>query len=218
MNDYVVSSCLVQRANEPQISTGVLFKILDQTNTYRVVVDQEGKIFDIYNKLVNEKNLHELSVWIKYLAILNDEKVFRFPISLGNYQNEIYLFLELVSVIRNEKKIIVNNHNSIPPEIKYILGKNEIVYNDHNILVYNSIEAINELKKYETIKIKNMKIEQKGNVNIGEGGTGHDIQTGNKNRISKRWDRQSILLGLALGILSSLIAAAIWYYFFPTQS
>ncbi len=219
MNTYAISTCLLKKAGEDKIiCTGILNKISDSTTPYKVVADKKGKILDLYRNLIATHKSIETAIWIKHLTTA-PEQIEYVDVDLVNQNSEILCFIETATKIRNKKQLIVDNHNSIPPEIKYIKDSNIITHNNEEITVLNSSEAISTFNSdiasikidklnYKTTK---MKQENKGNVIVGEGGSATDIQTGNRNKTSKKKIQpESLFIGLAIGIIASLIAEWIW--------
>ncbi len=134
------------------------------------------------------------------------------------FTNEILYFIETALKIRNKKQLIVYSHNSIPQGFIYDSEMNEIIYKNERIKVLNTSEAISNFETNTKItninslnyKTMTMQQENKGNVIVGENGSATDIQTGDNNKNLKKIQKESVLIGLILGIIASLVASWIW--------
>lgn len=218
MNSYAISTCLLNKASaEKNICTGVLNKIADNSTPYKVVADKKGRILELYRNLILTNKNYEVAIWIKHLTT-DPTQIEYLDIEFNNISGEIYYFIETASKIRNKKQLIVYNHDIIPAEYVYDQGTNQIIHNNEAVKVFNSSEAIvnfnedNAKVKIDSLNYKTMTMQQenKGNVIVGPGGKASDIQTGNNNKNSKKVHKESLFIGLLIGIAASLIAAWIW--------
>lgn len=218
MNSYAISTCLLSKASvEKIICTGVLNKIADNTTPYKVVADKKGRILDLYKNLIVKNGNYEVAIWIKHLTS-DPTQIEYLDIDFKDTANEIYYFIETASKIRNKKQLIVYNHGIIPEEYIYDDQTNQIIHNNEVIQVFNTSEAItnfssdNKSIKIESLNYKTMSMQQenKGNVIVGKGGNASNIQTGSKNKIAKKIQTESLLIGLIIGVIASLIATWIW--------
>ncbi len=89
MNSYAISTCLLSKASiEKNICTGILNKITDSCTPYRVVVDEKGKILDLYKNLITTNKSYEVAIWIKHLTS-DPTQIDYIDIEFENTPNEI---------------------------------------------------------------------------------------------------------------------------------
>lgn len=215
MNNYAISSCLVEKTSEDKkIITGILNKIADDETPYKVVVDKGGVIFDIYERIANNNNVH-IASWLRVLT-RHPKQIEYLDIKLDADQSDIVKFLETASKIKNEKKLILYSHNLMPDCIKY-MEENKVRYNDEVIKIYDSNEAMQELNNHNGIIIMNKNELNQSTTNSTENIRDSFVSKGkskNKNvtfnNKSKFLTKENLLIVLVIGILASLIAAWLW--------
>lgn len=215
MNNYAISSCLVEKTSEDKkIITGILNKIADDETPYKVVVDKGGVIFDIYERIANNNNVHVAS-WLRVLT-RHPKQIEYLDIKLDANQSDIVKFLETASKIKNEKKLILYSHNLMPDYIKY-MKENKVSYNDEVIKIYDSNEAMQELNNHNGIIIMNKNELNQSTTNSSENIRDSFVSKGkskNKNvtfnNKSKLITKENLLIVFVIGILASLIAAWLW--------
>lgn len=214
MNNFSVSSCLLKEIeNNKKLATGILNKICDDSTPYKVVVDRAGVILDLYNELGNQSQ--SVAVWISYLTKppLQIEFV---DIKLNKDDDEIIKFIETAAQIRNDKQLIVHSHNNIPSTISYEEG-NIIEYKGNKIKVLNSGEAIDKFSIQTNVNIGKLSMDTKTKNKIKDSVVASDnssVSKVNFKSSKKTISEQPLLIALIIGIISSLIASAIWYFFF----
>jgi len=212
MNNYAISSCLLEKSTEnKKIVTSILHKIADDETPYKVVVDKYGVIIDIYEKIANNSNVH-IASWLRTLTT-HPEQIEYLDIKLDQIPNDLIKFLETAAKIRNDKKLILYSHNSMPEDINYIEG-NRINYHDVFIRIYDSNEAINELNNNNGVTIMNKNELNQTTNNVTENIRDSFVSKGkskNKNvrftNKSKLLTKENLIIVLVIGILGSLIAA-----------
>ncbi|MCA0445910.1 MAG: hypothetical protein LCH54_06740 [Bacteroidetes bacterium] len=216
MNSYAISTCLLSKASlEKNICTGVLNRFTDNTTPYKVVADKKGKILDLYRNLIKTDKNYEVAIWIKHLTS-DPTQIEYLDIDFENINCEIFYFIETASKIRNKKQLIVYNHEVIPQEYTYDQETNEINHKNEVIKVLNLSEAIykfsndNSTLNIGSVSYNMTKHENTGNVIVGKGSKVSDVQTGNHNKKSIKFQKEPIIIGLIIGIVASLIAAWIW--------
>lgn len=215
MNNYAISSCLVEKTIEnKKIITGILNKIADDETPYKVVVDKGGIILDIYERIANNNNVH-IASWLRVLT-RHPKQIEYLDVKLEPDQSDIIKFLETASKIRNEKKLIVYSHSFIPENFKYMEG-NKVRYNDDVIKVYDSNEAMQEFNNHNEIIIMNKNELNQSTTNntknisdsiVSEGNSSNkNITFNNKSKLLKK---ENLIIVLVVGVLASLIAAWLW--------
>lgn len=215
MNNYAISSCLVEKTSEDKkIITGILNRIADDETPYKVVVDKGGVIFDIYERIANNNNVHVAS-WLRVLT-RHPKQIEYLDLKLEPNQSDIFKFLETASKIRNEKKLILYSHNLMPEDIMYMDG-NKVKYNSEVIRVYDSNEAMQEFNNHNGITIMNKNELNQTTTNKTENISDSFVSKGNsKNKNikfinkSKLLTKENLIIVLVIGILASLIAAWLW--------
>lgn len=215
MNNYAISSCLVEKTSEDKkIITSILNRIADDETPYKVVVDKGGVIIDIYERIANNNNVHVAS-WLRVLT-RHPKQIEYLDVKLDPNKNDILKFLETASKIRNEKKLILYSHNLMPEEIMYREG-NKVNYNNEDIRVYDSNEAMCELNNHNGITIMNKNELNQTTTNTTENISDSFVSKGkskNKgirfNNKSKLFTKDNLIIVLIIGILASLIAAWLW--------
>lgn len=215
MNNYAISSCLVEKTSEDKkIITGILNRIADDETPYKVVVDKGGVIFDIYERIANNNNVHVAS-WLRVLT-RHPKQIEYLDLKLEPNQSDIFKFLETASKIRNEKKLILYSHNLMPEDIMYMDG-NKVKYNNEVIRVYDSNEAMQEFNNHNGITIMNKNELNQTTSNKTENISDSFVSKGNsKNKNikfinkSKLLTKENLIIVLVIGILASLIAAWLW--------
>lgn len=213
MNSYVLSSCLLEETkNNKKIITSILHKISDENTPYKVVVDRKGVIIDLYEKIANNDNVHVAS-WLRILT--RDPKQIEYlDINFEPDSSEIIKFLETAIQIRNEKKLIVNSHNSLPTNINYC-ESNTINYKDNIVKILNNNEAMTELNKNNGITINNENNLNSKNKEIkdsfvADNNSSIEGSTFNNKTKKKTFLQENIIVVIVLGVIASLIAAWIW--------
>ncbi|MFZ0596431.1 MAG: hypothetical protein WAM46_05570, partial [Flavobacterium sp.] len=110
MNNYVLSSCLLEKSkDDKKIITGILHKISDEDTPYKVVIDRGGILIDIYEKIANDNNVHVAS-WLRILSREPNQIEFVNE-QINPNQVDIFKFIETASNVRNEKKLFLYNHS-----------------------------------------------------------------------------------------------------------
>lgn len=213
MNSYALSSCLLEETkNNKKIITSILHKISDENTPYKVVVDRKGVIIDLYEKIANNDNVHVAS-WLRILT--RDPKQIEYlDINFEPNSSEIIKFLETAIQIRNEKKLIVNSHNSLPKNINYC-ESNTINYKDNIVKILNNNEAMTELNKNNGITINNENNLNSKNKEIkdsfvADNNSSIEGSTFNNKTKKKTFLQENIIVVIVLGVIASLIAAWIW--------
>lgn len=216
MNNYALSCCLLKESKkDKKIVTGILHKISDDSTPFKVVVDRSGIIIDLYEKIANDNNVHVAS-WLRILT-LNPTQIEFLDIKLDPNESEIINFLETASKIRNNKKLIVYSHNSLPENISYN-DNNSVEYKNNFIKVLNNNEAMNELTNTNKSTIihnennfhsKNATTEIKDSIVAGNNSTINKPTLTKKQRINF-FSKESITITILTGVIASLIAAWIW--------
>lgn len=213
MNSYALSSCLLEETkNNKKIITSILHKISDENTPYKVVVDRKGVIIDLYEKIANNDNVHVAS-WLRILT--RDPKQIEYlDINFEPDSSEIIKFLETAIQIRNEKKLIVNSHNSLPTNINYC-ESNTINYKDNIVKILNNNEAMTELNKNNGITINNENNLNSKNKEIkdsfvADNNSSIEGSTFNNKTKKKTFLQENIIVVIVLGVITSLIAAWIW--------
>ena len=213
MNSYALSSCLLEETkNNKKIITSILHKISDENTPYKVVVDRKGVIIDLYEKIANNDNVHVAS-WLRILT--RDPKQIEYlDINFEPDSSEIIKFIETAIQIRNEKKLIVNSHNSLPTDINYC-ESNTINYKDNIVKILNNNEAMTELNKNNGITINNENNLNSKNKEIkdsfvADNNSNIEGSTFNNKTKKKTFLQENIIVVIVLGVIASLIAAWIW--------
>lgn len=200
MNSYAISSCVLEKTvDDKKIITNILHKLSDDSTPFRVAVDKKGKIIDIYEQIANENNVH-IASWLKLLT-REPKQIETIDVELDLTKERIYIFLDMASKIRNQKKLIVYSHDIIPEEFVYD-NENVIKYGQNHISIYNSNEAITELNSNKYQSKKNMPDMPSTNINIT-----------NNNDNSKRSSAKSFKYSILA--LIAILGSGVAYKYYP---
>ena len=156
MSVYVLSSCFLKNITSKIHITEVLLKFTQQ-NEYKVGIDTEKQIIDIYSEIA--ENRPAIAYWLQLMS--NEPSSFE---EIGQLRigikKEIEKYLYLAKSIVNTKKIIVYSFQ-ILKDYKFSSAVH-LEYEDTIITVFDRDSAIEEFAEKKNISISDSVIATKG--------------------------------------------------------
>ncbi|EKE05978.1 MAG: hypothetical protein ACD_19C00135G0002 [uncultured bacterium] len=141
MSCYTVSHCILLNLDSgKKYITDLLFVFTQETNPFKVAIDKDKKILDLYEK-AGQSNQH-VATWLNLMSLQpsNFEPI---NVDTSSAKNEEELFLLVCSNTKNQQKLFVYSHQNWT-NFKYDTN-NLIVYRGVPVQVLDRDEAINEL-------------------------------------------------------------------------
>lgn len=139
---YTLSSCVLKNIDPTDKLTIVNFLMYfpQDANPYKLVVDRDGKILDIYHQIAASNP--GLAYW---LTLMSDypkswEVIDTINECNGLTENEVFLY---ICSVTDDKKLIVHNHHGWTRDL-YIKNRT-INYNNTEINVYDRDEVSKEI-------------------------------------------------------------------------
>lgn len=126
----------------------MLLVFTQSTNSYKVAIDTEGTIVDLYNSIAESNDL--IATWLHLMAISpsNFEPIDKIELAKPKCECEIYILL--ASKIAGEKRLITNSIQDL--KLYQFKGSKIIDYDSIDIRVYDKDDALNELRNNMTQK------------------------------------------------------------------
>lgn len=156
MSIYIISSCFLRNVTSKIHITEVLLKFT-QLNEYKVGIDTQKKIIDIYSEVAENKP--EVAYWLQLMS--HEPTSFEEICELRpDIIIEIEKYLFLAKSIVNKKNLIVYSYQSLDG-FKFS-ESNKLEYEESMINVFDRDSAINEFSDTQAILIKNSIIATNG--------------------------------------------------------
>lgn len=148
---YTLSSCVLKNIDHRDKLTIVNFLMYfpQDANPYKLVVDREGRILDIYHQIAASNP--GLANWLTLMSDYPKSWEVIDTLNTCNGLSENDLFLYICSVT-DDKKLIVHNHH----------GWTRDLYIKHRIINYNDTE----IKVYDRDEVAKEIVSPKGNTTI----------------------------------------------------
>lgn len=136
MNTFTISPQFLRQIDRDSLFyfADVLFVFPQTTNDFKVAIDRDGHILDIYKNIDNHKDL--IKAWLDLLA--NNKASFEFiDASIGEFRDEIKKALELCYEVNGSKQLIVFSRQDVK---RYKIEDKAIVYNGEKIVIFDRDE------------------------------------------------------------------------------
>ncbi len=144
MGIYTVTGKLLENIQPKPYYNELLFVFTFSTNSYKVAVDTNGCILDIYRSIGEENPL--IATW---LQIMSNEPTNFEPIdevlSIDTPKCFCEIFLLLASKIAGAKRLITNSIQDL--SLYEFNGEKVVKYNDIDIKIYDKDDALNEFRQ-----------------------------------------------------------------------
>lgn len=153
MTNYVITKKFIEYICKNADTEKYIYNVLAQfgmDNPLKIVVDKERKVLNSYYAcLESDSRLQSKDVLLTLLTHIDKEGKFEniesFEINGAEINDET--FLNLCGCVRNQKKIIIDSHNTWKCPVSYKTdAKNCILHNGNEIWAFSKEEAIVELK------------------------------------------------------------------------
>lgn len=142
MHCYTISDCLLT-TNENFYTINILFRFI-QKNKYKVALDIDNKILEIYQEKCKSNNL--LAEWY-HLFSLDSANFEKISVETKDIIDLNELFLRVCSSTINQSKLISYSNQRWSP---YQIKDNVIIYRGKEIYLIDKDRAIQELNQTET--------------------------------------------------------------------
>ena len=144
MSIYTVTGKLLENIIQPKPYFNELLLVFTlSTNSYKVAVDPNGKILDIYHSIAEENPL--IATWIQIMA--NEPSNFEpiEQIDLANPKCMCEIFLLLASKVAGTKRLITHSIQDLSHYV--IKGSRFVEYENLDIKFYDKDDALNEFRQ-----------------------------------------------------------------------
>jgi len=141
MAAYTLSKCILENINAgKKYITDLLFVFTRDSNPYKVAVDSNNLIIDIYTELAKTNEF--IATWLQLMSHQpsNFEPI---KVNLSKVSNEEEIFIKVCCETKSQQKLIVFSHEGWE-NFEYHSDK-VILYNNKHILILDRDEAIQDL-------------------------------------------------------------------------
>jgi hypothetical protein len=147
---YTLSNCFLNNLGSgTRYVTEILFKFAQESNAFKISIDNNGKVLELYRECAQSNSL--VAEWVKLMGVVpvGFEMVdVNIPDSLSSEE----IFLKVCSHSGGQKKLIIHTHQSWQ-NFSYHMEDNLkiILYDNNSVLVLDRDEAVDELRTSNSI-------------------------------------------------------------------